>query len=168
MNVHLTDTEPVQVAPCATFTHVALDAVSRTLFALRKDKLQSIYVNAADKRALHFQSIKYKEELWDRAAPTDTMRDGKCVEASPRGRCPSSASLLLTPSSSSVVLTQAGLLYIHHLSQEQRQRLAKVDNFVLPLMPEDGASIEAQEAEFDGGSEYRRMTQCFRKGGHVN
>lgn len=84
MNVHLTDTEPVQVAPCATFTHSALNAVSRTLFALREDKLQRIYVNAADKRALHFQSIEYKEELWDRAPPTDTMRDGKCAEVSPR------------------------------------------------------------------------------------
>ena len=82
MNVHFTNAEPVQVAPCATFTHSALNAVTRTLFALREDKLQDIYVNAVDKRALHFQSMDYKEQLWDREAPTDTMRDAKCVEAS--------------------------------------------------------------------------------------
>ena len=84
MNVHLTDTEPVQVAPCATFTHSALNAVSRTLFALCEDKLQRIYVNNADKQALHFQSIEYNEEMWDRAPLTDTMCDGKCAEASPK------------------------------------------------------------------------------------
>ena len=59
-------------------------------------------------------------------------------------------------------------MYIHHLSQEQRHRLATVDDFVLPLMPEDKASIEELEDEFDGGSEYRRMTQCMRKGSHVS
>ena len=59
-------------------------------------------------------------------------------------------------------------MYIHHLSQEQRQRLATVDNFVLPLMPEDKASIEELEDEFDGGSEYSRMTSCIGKGSHVS
>ena len=58
-------------------------------------------------------------------------------------------------------------MYIHHLSQEQRQRLATVDDFVLPLMPEDEASIEELEDEFDGGSEYRWMTNCYGKGNHV-
>ncbi len=50
--------------------------------------------------------------------------------------------------------------YIHHLSEKQRAMLAEQENFVLPLMPEDVASIEAREAEFDHGKEYSLQISC--------
>jgi hypothetical protein len=129
--------DPVSTAPCSEFEHERLNQVARVLYSLRHAELDTEFRSRQDRRAMHFDSIEYKEKLWQAekiaasrlsshapGSPNyNATRDGKCAEAV--------------------------MWWIHHLSEGDRARLAQVEDFVLPLMPHDVAPAHARANEYD-------------------
>lgn len=127
----------VKTAPCETFEHATLNGVARALHKLRDPELHVHYASKKDKRALHFDSLEYKERLWEaetaaavasrQYAPGshgyNATRDGKCAETV--------------------------MWWVHHLSEDARGILARLEDFVLPLMPQDVAPKDARSHEYD-------------------
>lgn len=132
---------------CEEWTHDELNDVARTLWKNRDEKLASIYDGADDNRKFHFNGLSYKEILWAQEAKMakshpethgkgslhyDIARDGKCAE---------------------VVMW-----WIHHLPQQSRSKLAKVQGFKVPLLPANGLRID--EAEEHDSNEYVYQVTC--------
>lgn len=129
--------DAVRTAPCESFDHPSLNSVASVLYKLREADLDAGYKGKKDRRALHFESFDYKETLWkaeEHAATTlashapgslnyNATRDGKCAEAV--------------------------MWYIHHLSEGERERLAQIEAFALPLMPHDVSPVKARAHEYD-------------------
>ena len=130
MNDYLAATD-IETAPCDEFDHAALNDVARVLHAVRVPEMHQIYKANVDRRALHFDTLGYKEALW--AAEADELaagsraynvtRDGKCAEVI--------------------------MWYVHHLSEGARAELAAAGAFALPLMPADAAPEPERTEEYD-------------------
>jgi len=116
--------------------------LARTLYASRSDELDEMYGARGDKRALHFSSFDYKEQLWageeaaslaypshaEGSASYNATRDGKCAEMV--------------------------MWYSHHVAEAKRVSLASSADFELPLMPDKVAPGRL------GGNEYQRQITC--------
>eukprot|EP01065_Artemidia_motanka_P038133 TRINITY_DN469_c0_g1_i3.p2 TRINITY_DN469_c0_g1~~TRINITY_DN469_c0_g1_i3.p2 ORF type:complete len:525 (+),score=225.63 TRINITY_DN469_c0_g1_i3:76-1650(+) len=127
MNRHLRAQRHVS-SPCEEWRHESLNELSRRLYGLRNGRLGHAYASRNDKRAMHFDSLDYKEQLWSeeqrQAAGSEeynVTRDGKCAEAV--------------------------MWWTHHLPAATRQRLASEPGFVLPLMPARGP-VESVNKEY--------------------
>jgi len=132
----------VRTAACDTMDHGALNGVFRRLHALRAPELDAIFKGAEDRRALHYDTLEYKDTLWDReaglaAADAAHAAGGRAYNVTRDGKC-----------------AEAVMLYIHHLPAAARAQLAREADFALPLMPVALAPEEEQTAE------YSRQTGC--------
>lgn len=128
---------PARTRACDEFDHEELNDVARKVHDLRQPQLDSQFRSIQDRRALHFDSISYKEKLWkaERAATSalsshargtpkyNATRDGKCAEAV--------------------------MWWTHHLSEDDRVLLGGCDNFTLPLLPKDVAPPAHRGHEYD-------------------
>lgn len=136
MNVHLAS-QSVETVPCEELDHASLNEIARQLFPLRDKRLNSIYGERKDRRALHFDDMSYKEMLWEietnmtvadprtygiGSVDYNMKRDGKCAE-----------------------LVQ---WWVHHLTVAAKKIVESRFGFKLPLMPNDEAKTADQNEEY--------------------
>lgn len=127
---------------CNQFDHTSLNGLARILYASRSADLDELYRGKGDKRAFHFSSLDYKEQLW---AGEEAMSETYPLHA------PGKASYNATRDGKCAEMV---MWYTHHLPESKRSLLASSSDFELPLMPETVAPKHL------GGNEYQRQITC--------
>lgn len=119
--------QPYTTKACEAYTHEELNALARSLWEFRSEKLAGIYQQVHDNRQFHFDDFKYKEDLW--------AKESKMAQQDPATYGPGSAHHKMARDGKCAEMV---MWWIHHLPEAARAKLSAVQGFVVPLLPAKG------------------------------